>query len=618
MTRRRSFERILVANRGEIAVRVFQACTELGKQTVAIYSEADALAPHRSKADEAYLVGEGLTPVGAYLDIEGIVAVAARREIDAIHPGYGFLSENAEFARRCREAGIVFIGPEPEHLDLFGDKTRAKAAAREAGLPVLPGTPGPVADDEEALAFARAHGFPIMVKAAGGGGGRGMRVVRDEEGLRESLEAARREAEAAFGIGEVYLERLIEDPRHVEVQILGDGGGTVLHLHERDCSIQRRHQKVVEIAPAGALPQALRAAICDAAVRLMAHVGYVNAGTVEFLVAGDSEFYFIEVNPRVQVEHTVTELITGIDIVQTQIRIAEGATLAELGLATTPEPRGVAIQCRVTTEDPEQDFLPDTGRITTFRTAGGFGVRLDVGNGYDGAEVTPHYDSLLVKISTWGRDLDEAARKMGRTLQEFRVRGVHTNIPFLDNVVRHDDFLAGRIATTFIDTHPELLQFPTPRDRGTKLLRYIAHTAVNGAHGPLPEAPCRPKVPRVEGRTGEGANRRTGESLKGLLDEQGPEELARWVGAQGRLLLTDTTMRDAHQSLLATRMRTYDLLRAAPAANALLGDFFSVECWGGATFDTAYRFLREDPWERLIALRQMPRSAGYRWPLLRG
>ena len=608
MAARRTFERILVANRGEIAVRVFQACTELGKSTIAIYSEADALAPHRYKADEAYLVGAGLTPVGAYLDAAGIVALAVERDVDAIHPGYGFLSENADFARRCRNAGIAFIGPDPEHLDLFGDKTRARTLAQEAGVPILPGTPGPVADEAAALAFAAAHGYPLMVKATGGGGGRGMRAVHDASGLREALEAARREADAAFGVGAIFLERLLDQPRHVEVQIIGgrepSGRGRVIHLHERDCSIQRRHQKVIEIAPAGALPPELRAAICDAAVRLMAHVGYVNAGTVEFLVDARGDFYFIEVNPRVQVEHTVTELVTGIDIVQSQIRIAEGANLAELGLATTPELRGVAIQCRVTTEDPEHDFLPDTGRITTFRTAGGFGVRLDVGNGFDGAEVTPHYDSLLVKISTWGRDLGEAARKMSRTLQEFRVRGVRTNIPFLDNVVRHPDFLAGRIATTFIDDHPELLRFATPRDRGTKLLRYIAHTAVNGTHGPRPTTggnPASPHLPASRADT-PGATA-SDETLKAFLDREGPDELARWVAAQSRLLLTDTTMRDAHQSLLATRMRTYDLLRAAPAMNRLLAGCFSVECWGGATFDTSLRFLREDPWERLAALR---------------
>ncbi|HEX5504000.1 MAG TPA: pyruvate carboxylase [Thermomicrobiales bacterium] len=599
-----AFGRILVANRGEIAVRVFQACTELGKQTIAIYSEADAFAPHRYKADEAYLVGAGQTPVGAYLDAAGIVALAAEQDVDAIHPGYGFLAENADFARRCRDAGIAFIGPDPEHLDLFGDKTRARALAQEVGIPILPGTPEPVHDDAAALAFAREHGYPLMVKAVGGGGGRGMRAVRDEAGLRDALAAARREAAAAFGTGAVYLERLIEDPRHVEVQILGDRAGRVVHLHERDCSIQRRHQKLVEIAPATALPPELRRAICHAAVRLLAHVGYVNAATVEFLVGADGRFSFIEVNPRIQVEHTVTELITGVDIVQAQIRLAEGTTLADLGLwqnlsrglATIPPPRGVAIQCRVTTEDPERDFLPDTGRITTFRTAGGFGVRLDVGNGFDGAEVTPHYDSLLVKICTWGRDLPDAARKMSRTLQEFRVRGVQTNIPFLDNVVRHPDFLAGRIATTFIDTHPELLRFPPSRDRGTKLLRYLAHTAVNGAYGPRPAA-ARPAAPPPAARAWRG------ETAKAVLDRAGPEGLARWVAAEERLLLTDTTMRDAHQSLLATRMRTHDLLRAAPATAAALAGLFSLECWGGATFDAAYRFLREDPWERLAALR---------------
>lgn len=604
MSGRREFRRILVANRGEIAIRVFQACTELGKQTVAVYSEADTLSLHRYKADEAYLIGEGLTPVGAYLDAAGIVALARRKQVDAIHPGYGFLSENADFARRCGEAGIAFIGPEPRHLELFGDKVQARNLAREAGLPIPPGTQEPVQSDGEALAFARTHGYPLMVKAVSGGGGRGMRVVRDEGELLAALAAARREAAAAFGDGAVYLEKRIENPRHIEVQVLGDATGQVIHLWERDCSVQRRHQKVVEMAPAVALPFSLRAEICAAAVRLMARAGYVNAGTVEFLVAPDNSYYFIEVNPRIQVEHTVTELAMEVDLVQAQIRLAEGATLAELGLRALPErPRGCAIQCRVTTEDPENGFLPDTGRILAYRAAGGFGVRLDTGNGFTGAEITPHYDSLLVKISTWGRDFEQAARKMLRSLREFRIRGVKTNIPFLENVIQHPDFLAGRVTTTFIDTRPELLQFPPRRDRGTKLLRYIGHVVVNGAEGirpgtrkpALPPAPVPPVAPDWQPPAA---------SPRSILEREGPAALAAWIHAQGRLLLTDTTLRDAHQSLLATRMRTYDMLQVARATGALAGDLFSLECWGGATFDTAYRFLKEDPWERLAELRR--------------
>ncbi|BDG61816.1 pyruvate carboxylase [Caldinitratiruptor microaerophilus] len=606
MAHRREFRRVLVANRGEIATRIFQACTELGKQTVAIYSEADTLSLHRYKADEAYLVGEGQSPVAAYLDIDGILRLARQKQVDAIHPGYGFLAENPVFARRCEEAGIAFIGPEPRHLELFGDKVAARRLAREAGLPVVPGTDEPVASEAEALAFAREHGYPVIVKAVAGGGGRGMRVVRGEAELLLALESARSEARAAFGDGSVYLERLVQSPRHIEVQVLGDRSGRVIHLWERDCSVQRRHQKVVEVAPAVRLDPGLREAICQAAVALMTRAGYVNAGTVEFLVDREGRFYFIEVNPRIQVEHTITELILGVDIVQAQIRLAEGYLLSELGpILPDPErlvPRGYAIQCRVTTEDPENAFLPDTGRITAFRAPGGFGVRLDVGGGHAGAEITPHYDSLLVKLSTWALTFEQAARKMHRALQEFRVRGVKTNIPFLENVVTHPDFLAGRVDTGFIDSHPELLQFPPRRDRGTRLLRYIAHVVVNGSEGVRPgtrkpnlrPAPVPPPDPDWTPPP----------TAKAILDRDGPEALAGWVRAQKRLLLCDTTMRDAHQSLLATRVRSHDILRIAEATGRLAPDLFALECWGGATFDTAYRFLKEDPWERLAALRR--------------
>nr|PZN70768.1 MAG: pyruvate carboxylase [Bacillota bacterium] len=598
-----AFRRVLVANRGEIAIRIFRACTELGKQTVAIYSEQDRLSLHRYKADEAYLIGEGKGPVEAYLDIEGIIRLAREHEVDAIHPGYGFLAENAEFARRCRDAGIVFIGPDPEHLEMFGDKVAARRIAQEAGLPVLRGTEKPVSSLEEALSFAREVGYPVIIKAVLGGGGRGMRVVRSDAELRDALERARSEAEKAFGSGDIYLEEYIDRPRHIEVQVIADRYGNVVHLFERDCSIQRRHQKVVEIAPSLALTEPQRQEICGAAVRLMARVGYVGAGTVEFLVAPDGRYYFIEVNPRIQVEHTVTEEITGLDIVQAQIRIAEGARLDEaLGVATQAQisRHGYAIQCRVTAEDPANDFLPDTGRILVYRSPGGPGVRLDGDNGFVGAEITPYYDSLLVKATTWGLTFEAAAAKMSRVLQEFRIRGVKTNIPFLLNVVRHPRFLAGDFDTNFIQDTPELFQFPPRRDRGTKMLRYIGNVVVNGGPGVPPGArpPVRsqPPVPKVEGPAPPG--------VRQILLERGPEGLVEWIRQQRRLLVTDTTMRDAHQSLLATRVRTRDMLAIAPATARLASDLFSLEMWGGATFDTALRFLKEDPWERLDLLRQ--------------
>ncbi len=597
------FRRILVANRGEIAIRIFRGCTELGKQTVAIYSEEDSLSLHRYKADEAYLVGEGKGPIEAYLDMESIVHLAVHREVDAIHPGYGFLAENATFARLCEERGIVFIGPRPEHLEMFGDKVAARRIAREAGLPVLPGTESPVASVEDALQFAEQIGYPVIVKAVLGGGGRGMRVVRSEEELRQALERAGSEARAAFGNASVYLEKYIERPRHIEVQVLADQYGSVVHLFERDCSVQRRHQKVVEVAPSLALTDAQRQAICTAAVRLMARVDYVNAGTVEFLVDQHGNFYFMEVNPRIQVEHTITEMITGVDIVHAQIRIAEGARLDEaIGAPSQAqiERRGYAIQCRITTEDPTNNFMPDTGRILAYRSVGGFGVRLDTGNGHTGAYVTPHYDSMLVKVSTWGLTFQAAASKMDRVLKEFRIRGVKTNIPFLENVVRHPKFLSGRVDTNFIEEHPELFQFPPRRDRGTKLLRYIGHVVVNGGPGVPPGA----KRPAVREVPLPGVNGRPPAGLRDRLLKEGPEAFAAWIREQQPLLVTDTTMRDAHQSLLATRVRTRDLLAVAEAVAHLAPGLFSLEMWGGATFDSALRFLKEDPWERLAALRE--------------
>ncbi|WP_025949704.1 pyruvate carboxylase [Geobacillus thermocatenulatus] len=602
--RTRRIRKVLAANRGEIAIRVFRACTELDIRTVAIYSKEDAGSYHRYKADEAYLVGEGKKPIEAYLDIEGIIEIAKAHDVDAIHPGYGFLSENIQFAKRCREEGIIFIGPNEEHLDMFGDKVKARHAAMKAGIPVIPGSDGPVGGLEDVVRFAETHGYPIIIKAALGGGGRGMRIVRSKSEVKEAFERAKSEAKAAFGSDDVYVEKLVEKPKHIEVQILGDHEGNIVHLYERDCSVQRRHQKVVEVAPSVSLSDELRERICEAAVRLMRSVGYVNAGTVEFLVSGD-EFYFIEVNPRIQVEHTITEMITGIDIVQSQILIADGFSLhsPEVGIPKQEDIRinGYAIQSRVTTEDPLNNFMPDTGKIMAYRSGGGFGVRLDAGNGFQGAVITPYYDSLLVKVSTWALTFEQAARKMLRNLREFRIRGIKTNIPFLENVVQHPKFLSGEYDTSFIDTTPELFVFPRRKDRGTKMLTYIGTVTVNGFPGigkkkkPVFDKPRVPKVSQTEPIPA---------GTKQMLDERGPEGLVRWIQEQSRVLLTDTTFRDAHQSLLATRVRTIDLLRIAEPTARLLPNLFSLEMWGGATFDVAYRFLKEDPWDRLLKLRE--------------
>ena len=597
----------MVANRGEIAIRVFRACTELGKRTVAVYSEEDSLALHRYKADEAYLLPSEVGPVEAYLDMDAIVSLAVAKEVDAIHPGYGFLAENAHFARRCAEQGIVFIGPSPHQLDLFGDKIRARELAQSAGVPVVPGTAEAVAD-EDALAFADESGYPVMVKAVSGGGGRGMRVARDAEELQRVLAVARREATTAFGSGDIYIEKLVRNPRHIEVQILADGHGRVEHLWERDCSIQRRHQKVVETAPARGLDPEIRQRICGSARDLMIHAGYQGAGTVEFLLEPEGDFYFIEVNARIQVEHTVTELVTGIDLVQSQIRVAEGHTLAAIGIPDViPEPHGYAIECRVTTEDPEHDFLPDSGRITHYRSPGGFGVRLDGATAFTGAHVSPHYDSLLVKVCTHATRFEDAIRKMHRALMEFRIRGLKTNIRFLENVVTHPEFEAGRTHTGFIVAHPELLDFRPRKDRGTRLLRYLGHIAVNGqVEGPRDreKSRARPDFRAPPMPTPEPGWRPPAGTFKQILDSDGPEALVTHLRDHERVLFTDTTFRDAHQSLLATRMRSYDLLRIARDTGRLAPNLFSMEVWGGATFDTAYRFLREDPWDRLAQLRE--------------
>ena len=595
---------VLVANRGEIAIRVFRACNELGIRTVAIYSKEDSLSLHRFRADESYLVGEGKKPVDAYLDIEDIIRIAHEHDVDAIHPGYGFLSENADLAKRCEEEGIIFIGPKVEHLIMFGDKINARIQAKKAGIQYIPGSDGPVMNYAEVEKFAKQVGFPIMLKAVNGGGGRGMRMVDRMADLRDAYDRAKSEAKLAFGSDEIYLEKCIVNPKHVEVQIMGDEHGNVIHLFERDCSIQRRHQKVVETAPASALPVELRQKICNAALKLMKNVHYVNAGTVEFLVTPDGEFYFIEVNPRVQVEHTVTEMITGIDIVQTQIKVAEGYALDsdEIGIKSQDDVRclGDAIQCRITTEDPMNNFMPDSGKIMVYRSGGGFGVRLDSGNAYTGAIITPYYDSLLVKTTTYGLTHKEAAQKMLRVLKEFRIRGVKTNIGFLINVLKSPEFIAGTYNVNFIDDHPELFNLPVVQDRGTKLLKYIGDTTINGyadaGHQDKPLFEALELPTPVEGAYPDGTKQK--------FDAMGPEKFSQWIKEQQKVFFTDTTMRDAHQSLFATRVRSIDMLRVLETASKKLPNLFSYECWGGATFDVAYRFLYEDPWVRLRQMRK--------------
>lgn len=601
----KSIKKLLVANRSEIAIRVFRAAHELGIRTVAVYSNEDRFALHRFKADEAYLIGEGKGPVAAYLDIPGIIALARKVGVDAIHPGYGFLSENAEFAKACREAGILFIGPTPEMLATFGDKLAAKRIALKTKVPTVPGTEKPVTPGPALKKAAEKIGFPLILKASFGGGGRGMRVVEKPDDLEPKLEEAMREAGGAFGNPAVFLERYIRRARHIEVQVLGDGRGEVRHLWERDCSVQRRHQKVVEIAPAPTLDPQVRIALCEAAVNLVREVDYLCAGTVEFLVNADTnEFYFIEVNPRVQVEHTVTEMVTGIDIVRSQILLAQGMGFEDPELAIPPQDqiqtRGFAIQSRITTEDPENRFIPDYGRISTYRSTAGFGVRLDGGTAYSGAVITPYYDSLLVKVTTWAATFGQAIQRMDRALSEFRIRGVRTNIPFINNLILHPTFLAGQVTTTFIDETPELFRWPQRKDRATKLLRYVGDVMVNGN-------------PEVKGRTDKrvlesakvpaAPELAPPEGLRQTFQKLGAEKFAAWLLKQKPLLLTDTTMRDAHQSLLATRMRTHDMLRIAPFIARRAPGLFSLEMWGGATFDSAMRFLKEDPFERLDALR---------------
>ncbi len=599
--------KLLVANRSEIAIRVFRAATELGFRTVAIYAQEDRLAIHRFKADEAYLVGEGKGPVGAYLDIPSIVALAKEKGVDMIHPGYGFLSENAEFAKACDEAGITFVGPRVELLRKMGDKTAARALAQKVGVPVLPGTEDAIEDRGEALKAAKEIGFPLIIKAAFGGGGRGMRVVTKPGDLADLLDEAQGEAGRAFGNPAVFLERYIPRAKHIEVQILGDKHGNVVHLHERDCSVQRRHQKVIEIAPSVELDEKVRAELCEAAVKLCKEIGYDNAGTVEFLYDQDSkEWFFIEMNPRIQVEHTVTEVITGVDLVRSQILIADGKKMhgKEVGIPAQDDIRrsGYAVQCRITTEDPENKFQPDYGRILTYRSAGGFGVRLDGGMGYAGSVVTPFYDSLLVKLTVSAPTFEAALQRMDRALREFRIRGVKTNIPFLENVIHNDTFKSGQASTTLIDTTPELFKFKAKRDRATKLLSFLGDITVNGnphAKGYVPkEILTAARIPAYDHK------QTPPKGTRQLLLELGPKKFAEWTLKQKQLLVTDTTFRDAHQSLFATRMRSYDMLAVADAVARRTPNLYSMECWGGATFDTALRFLHEDPWTRLRALRE--------------
>ncbi|HEX4793769.1 MAG TPA: pyruvate carboxylase [Humisphaera sp.] len=602
--------KLLVANRSEIAIRVFRAATELGLGTVAVYTYEDRFSLHRFKADESYLIGpaEGGAPVKGYLDIAALIAIAREHEADAIHPGYGFLAENAELSRACEENGITFVGPTPDLLEAFGDKTAAKRLAKKANVPTLPGTEHGLTDAAQIRKAAKEIGYPIIIKASFGGGGRGMRVVTDPDDLLPRLEEAQREAGAAFGRGEVFVERFVPRAKHIEVQILGDQHGNLVHLWERDCSVQRRHQKVVEIAPSFNLPLTLRQQICEAAVRLCKTAKYRNAGTVEFLVDLDrNEFFFIEVNPRIQVEHTVTEVVTGVDIVKSQILVAQGhklhATPLNIPAQENIHTNGFAIQCRITTEDPENHFIPDYGRLTTYRSPGGFAVRLDGGNGFGGAVITPFFDSLLVKVTTWGQTFGESIRRMDRAIREFRVRGVKTNIPFLENLINHRTFVAGDATTTFIDKTPDLFRFRAKRDRATKILGYLGDVIINsrpdvkGKTDPKREFPD-PVIPPFAVGTPPPPG------LRQKLLELGPEDFSQWVRKQKRLLLTDTTMRDAHQSLLATRVRTYDLVQIADAVAHLVPGLFSLEMWGGATFDTAMRFLQEDPWDRLAQLRE--------------
>ncbi len=595
----KKFKRILVANRGEIAIRIFRACHELGIRTVAIYSSEDKNSLFRMKADESVMIGQNRGPIEAYLNIEEIIKVAKKKAVDAIHPGYGFLSENAEFAKKCAEAGIEFIGPPSDVIEKMGDKIKSKLMAIEAGVPVIPGIDHPIHSEKEAKTLATEIGYPVILKAAAGGGGRGMRIVRSEDQVVSEYRSARNEAKKAFGIDDIFIEKYIEKPKHIEVQILGDKQGNIVHLYERDCSIQRRHQKIIEFTPAMSITEEQRQAICEDALKISRHVGYVNAGTVEFLVDAKGEHFFIEMNPRIQVEHTITEMVTGIDIVQSQILIAEGYALnsERIGIRKQSDIsiRGHAIQCRITTEDPGNNFAPDTGRLDVYRTGSGFGIRLDGGNGFTGSVISPYYDSLLVKVTSHSRTFDDAIAKSIRAIREIAIGGVKTNTAFLINVLNHDTFRKGLCDTSFIEKNPSLFDIQVKSDDELHVLRYIGEKVVNETKG-TKRAYDVPPVPKVSGTAPDGT--------KQILDQYGADGLVKWIQGQQKLLLTDTTMRDAHQSLMATRLRTQDMQKIAKATAHLGKDLFSLEMWGGATFDVSYRYLKESPWERLETMRR--------------
>ncbi|MBQ9979593.1 MAG: pyruvate carboxylase [Oscillospiraceae bacterium] len=595
----REIQKVLAANRGEIAVRIFRACYDLGLHTVAMYSNEDTLSLFRTRADEAYLIGDNKSPLGAYLDIPAIIALAKKHHVDAIHPGYGFLSENADFARACEENGIIFIGPPSDVLDKMGDKLNAKALALSCGVPVIPGDSVPLKDAQEALEKARSYGYPVILKAAAGGGGRGMRRCDSDDEVITAFELVKNEAKKAFGNDDIFIEKYVVEPKHIEVQILADEYGNVYHIGERDCSLQRRYQKVVEFAPAFSISDETRRKVHEDAVKIAKAANYVNAGTVEFLVDRDGSHYFIEMNPRIQVEHTVTEMVSGIDLVRAQILVASGQPLScpEIGLSCQEDLNinGYSIQCRVTTEDPANNFAPDSGKITFYRSSGGYGVRLDGGNAATGSVISPYYDSLLVKVTTWDNTFAGACRKAARAVNEVHVRGVKTNIPFVTNILMRPEFLVGTCHTKFIDNTPELFEFEDSRDRATRVLKYIANIQVTEPDYQRerfedPRYP-EPKRPIPDG-------------VKQILDRKGPEAVKDWVLSQKKLLITDTTMRDAHQSLFGTRLRTRDMVKGAEGTADILADCFSLEMWGGATFDVAYRFLHESPWERLDMLRE--------------
>lgn len=595
----KKFKRILVANRGEIAIRIFRACHELGIRTVAIYSNEDRNSLFRTKADESYLIGKNNGPIDAYLNIDEIIKLAKKKGVDAIHPGYGFLSENPDFAQKCTEAGIEFIGPTPEMMNRLGDKIKSKIVANEVSVPTIPGIERPITSDEEAFEAARYCGYPVILKASAGGGGRGMRIVRSEDALLREYRTAKNEARKAFGIDDVFIEKYLENPKHIEVQVLGDKYGNIVHMYERDCSIQRRHQKVIEFSPALTITEEQRKNICADALRISGAVNYRSAGTVEFLVDKSGQHYFIEMNPRVQVEHTVTEMTTGIDIVQSQILVAEGYALdsKEIGIPNQEAvvPRGYAIQCRITTEDPAHNFAPDTGRIDVYRTGSGFGIRLDGGNGFTGAVISPYYDSLLVKCTSWSRTFEDAIRKSVRAVKELSIEGIKTNTGFLINVLNHDTFKQGACDTNFIENNSELFDIKPSTDRELKVLNYLGEMVVNtkGVKTDF-DVPVVPKYDKTLDISG----------TKQILDSEGPQGVVDWIKGQNKLLLTDTTMRDAHQSLMATRVRTQDMKKISRATSHLGKDLFSLEMWGGATFDVAYRYLKENPWERLELIRE--------------